>query len=280
MKRAVNLITIAACLALLLAAFARPADACRNCHKEAFKKKSLHPPVLQGCAVCHENITTSQCLNEHVESTKYGLSAPLPGLCLRCHDAKKFENDRSHGEMPSKCAGCHDPHSSDASKLLVLDVPALCIKCHGKRPFEGKVVHKPLLEGKCLSCHKFHTRTKSYLLAMDEPDLCYTCHSKSKLRDTRHSPVAAEQCTSCHNPHSSEKPSMLAAGLNFMCMKCHKALGNLAPQHDRIGFPIKDLSCISCHNPHNQDWKLMMKLNNLKSGLARKNHSCNFCKTH
>ncbi|MBI5233060.1 MAG: hypothetical protein HY880_01760 [Deltaproteobacteria bacterium] len=279
--RAASLSIITACLVLLAALFVRPAHACRDCHRDTGKRESVHAPVRQGCAACHENLITSDCVNEHIMSTKHGLSSAPPGLCYKCHDVKVFGNDKAHGELPNNCIACHDPHASDTPKLLTSSIPGLCYRCHGRRPFEGQVVHKPILDGNCLSCHKFHAQAGESLLTIKEPDLCFTCHNSRKFQDnSRHAPVAAERCSLCHNPHSSGKPSMLAASLNYTCMKCHNALGNLGSQHDNIGFPIKKLSCVSCHNPHNQDWALMMKLNNSRIGLMRRDHSCNFCKVH
>jgi len=270
-----------ACALLLQPSLVHGDYACWNCHTDTGKSSSFHAPVLKDCSVCHVDLVMSEYSHENTGNIEYGLSSEPPGLCYTCHDRNIFGADNSHSALPLSCLACHNPHKSNAPKLLVSPVSELCLKCHGRRPFEGTVVHKPVLDGNCLSCHALHGKSNIKLLASKEPDMCFTCHSRDKFRDeSKHAPVVSEQCSLCHSSHSSNNPSRLAASLNFTCLKCHNALDNLGSQHSNIDFPIKKITCVGCHSPHSLSWGLRIKLQTLNTSSLHRNHTCNFCKKH
>jgi len=120
-------------------------DLCFKCHdKTEFTRKNIHSPVAAGmCLTCHVP-----------HASKYeNLTAKLvTGLCTSCHTDKYIKNGihivrgtASSGHPVSgkkdpkregkkfTCASCHNPHSSDFTKLLRYkgDAPfEICINCH------------------------------------------------------------------------------------------------------------------------------------------------------
>lgn len=110
---------------------------CYKCHESKTSKRNVHSPMAKGqCTVCHRahaSNTTSLLMTRH-----------LNDLCVSCHTKyakgphavrgltgnhpmwKKPDPSRPGKEM--SCASCHDPHSSDFSKLMPQKM--LCRKCH------------------------------------------------------------------------------------------------------------------------------------------------------
>lgn len=93
------------------------------------------------------------------------------------------------------CASCHDPHSSDAEKLLPRPGKELCLDCHKKIIQKNEtVLHGPIRDGKCVPCHDPHGSGSAALLIKDynpgfyvpytdkEYALCFHCHNRDLLR--------------------------------------------------------------------------------------------------
>jgi predicted CXXCH cytochrome family protein len=138
-----------------------PSDLCYNCHeKEKFNKKYTHKVInVIGCAACH---------NAHASNNPSLLSNPINEVCAVCHKAQSSglhivslpgrtihpikdvkdistlkmikvpdpKNPKVQVEVPDpnvpgkelSCASCHNPHSSDYSKLFPQQ--RICLKCH------------------------------------------------------------------------------------------------------------------------------------------------------
>ncbi|HEB54881.1 MAG TPA: hypothetical protein ENI98_00985 [Gammaproteobacteria bacterium] len=89
------------------------------------------------CADCH--------INSSPDSLTAELIAPLPDLCLSCHDNRTGLNEHVTDVVPSmivpqelpllngilSCTTCHDPHATSGGQLRV-NASRLCIACHRK----------------------------------------------------------------------------------------------------------------------------------------------------
>lgn len=126
-------------------------DLCFNCHdKTIFSKKNVHSPVAGGmCLSCHGPHATNEmalltkkpvsvCLDCHADIVKKkhviteGRGHPV-GLSAKKGSAPKDDPARKGKEF--YCGSCHNPHSSDANRLMRYKADstfALCINCHKK----------------------------------------------------------------------------------------------------------------------------------------------------
>jgi predicted CXXCH cytochrome family protein len=229
-----------------------------KCHAplgEALKKKAVHAAVEMGCESCHID---HQKPGENAGKKPSYLNAAQPELCQSCHDLKDEKISKAHHGQPagkSECTGCHNPHSSDAPKLMQANVhPAfgadtcdschkppeggqirlvtsganeLCYQCHAeqKERFEGAKSKHSLLAAdasSCVSCHNPHAAAQPRLLKKAQPELCNDCHSVVADKKFIHQPAQAG-CTLCHNPHASDSPKNLHAAVNAVCMECHSS---------------------------------------------------------
>ncbi len=151
------------------------------------------------------------------------------------------------GQM--QCISCHDSHSSDYPKFLVVDgrYSGLCVICHEKRGWAG-------------SEHDVSAATWSGIGGNPWPDTEWTT-------------VAENGCQSCHSPHSAGRPErlLLFAAEEDNCLSCHDGsvaatdiatemnkgsthpvsafLGEHDPAEDFRSMP-RHVECQDCHNPH------------------------------
>lgn len=112
-------------------------DLCVMCHAD-FKTEMYRPAV-------HKPFQDGLCTNCHFphSSDKRNFFVKLPGndLCLNCHQGEIGGHLHPYGEPPTKvlnvkldkegnltCLSCHNPHASDATKLLP---KGGCDFCHG-----------------------------------------------------------------------------------------------------------------------------------------------------
>lgn len=106
---------------------------CLTCHNsKEFTGANRHKPAFEDCGTCHD---------PHSSDYKKLLSTPdMMELCLTCHeDAKKTHyHPMGKGKIDPRtktelvCTGCHSPHSSDESTMLVAEkTRKLCNLCHG-----------------------------------------------------------------------------------------------------------------------------------------------------
>jgi predicted CXXCH cytochrome family protein len=152
---------------------------CSDCHSNLTEKKSKHTPVKENCESCHK-----VNFKEHTENGSNGLhlAENIPALCYNCHnglqnDLTTIKNIHQVIKNKNSCINCHNPHSSDEDKLLVLDEKKLCLSCHNKEVASNgkktaninriltnaKVIHPPVENG-CIACHKPHASDNNYLL--------------------------------------------------------------------------------------------------------------------
>jgi predicted CXXCH cytochrome family protein len=127
--------------------------------------------------------------------------------CYGCHSAegflaklkgKKVDISQKETFHALTCVACHDPHSSDNPRQLVMDPEMLCNSCHRQRAMlEGKgakgvedtrSLHSAV---PCVSCHMTEGNHLMNVIRPDSPDLsgnrldtCTTCH-KDNNREAR-----------------------------------------------------------------------------------------------
>lgn len=216
--------------------------ACLKCHspiQAALQKKVVHAAVEMGCSTCHIN---------HRAAPRAGgpkvpryLNAGQPDLCLTCHEAKDEKTAAAHRGQPFEkaiCTGCHDPHGSDAPKLL----PA---RAHG-----------PYAARQCDGCHQAPQAGRVKLVANTARELCYRCHEELGKRVAEakvgHTLVSsdANSCLDCHDPHASPRDHFLKRPVNTLCNSCHAGvIGDRRFVHE----PLRS-GCVLCHDPHASDF--------------------------
>jgi predicted CXXCH cytochrome family protein len=241
----------AALLLLGMSSIASSEEAgCTKCHETLIKGKFLHPAVEMGCDACHSNLDASTVPHKKTNHIAFGLFDKQPGLCYGCHDKSMFTKKIIHHAIDMGCTGCHNPHSSDDSKLLRSKPPPLCFGCHDKTEFTKKDVHRPVGEGKCLLCHNPHSSKEMALLNKKPMETCLQCHRTirekhiSDFHEKKH-PLGGKEtaegetalpqsplkpgtpfyCGTCHNPHSTNTPLLFRFGaqtITELCKHCHK----------------------------------------------------------
>lgn len=154
------------------------------------KKRYLHPGE---CATCHVDHDKTR--------------APEPQLCLGCHDGSSPKLAAAHRDQPFQaavCTSCHDPHGSNAAKLIY-EIP------HG--PFAGR---------HCDECHADPVDGKVRINGGNIRNLCLTCHVVIGNRvASSTSGHAAQVCTACHTPHASNYRPHLKMAREALCRSCH-----------------------------------------------------------
>jgi predicted CXXCH cytochrome family protein len=213
---------------------------CLDCHRIGLNvsdKGSRHVALDMGCDTCHVTHKTGEELK--VEN-RFHLTKPAPALCVDCHDIKDADLQKAHQNQPfgtADCLQCHDPHQSDAPKLM------------------PKFVHAPFQGNGCDTCHAPAKDGKVVLTQTDAKSLCVMCHDdKAKLIDSAKvpHPGAAGDCTDCHNPHASNQPGLPKSDAVSICLGCHSDINDERKKsvHHQ---PVFEQGCATCHTPHGGD---------------------------
>ncbi len=210
-----------------------------ECHASVKNQPVVHGPIkADGCYLCHTPV-----LNTH----KFKL-APVPNVCLRCHDeigepTLFSSHTLKHKRLDPKrvCLNCHDPHASPFPRRLKL-----------------KEMHFKTTKELCLSCHE--KKIESHAHPIPEKEMCTFCHSfhygKPQTPLLRFAKNKKESlCIECHREKKifSEKPPDIQA-----CQACHirsslKSVKHIAPlfDHPEIPFPEETkMNCHICHEAH------------------------------
>jgi predicted CXXCH cytochrome family protein len=280
-------------------AFSADDSQCLTCHvKMKERAKSVHAAIALGCSSCHAAVEGK---THPGQKGSIKLTQPMPGLCYTCHDESKFKGKSVHTPITSgMCTGCHDPHQSNYSKILLADMPGLCYNCHDENKFKGKYGHATI--GMCTGCHAPHASNASKLLGSEMPEVCYTCHEKAKFtKKSVHAVVSMPGgCTLCHTPHVSDDKAMLVQPLFELCTSCHAnksdgrhivSLPGKIKIHPLQGVkdpafpgtkkipdpfaptktlevpdpenPGRQMNCVTCHNPHSSDFAKLFPQGNI-----------------
>ncbi|MCL4523130.1 MAG: hypothetical protein M1453_08220 [Acidobacteria bacterium] len=212
---------------------------CLTCHTQIealLKKPTQHAAVDMGCATCH---TTHRSEPAGEPEGIFHLNKPPAALCLECHGADVPALRKAHQDQPiekANCAECHNPHGSDAPKLL------------------NSFVHAPFAAG-CDTCHAAAVDGKIQLLDGARRTLCLACHSniEEQLQQARvtHTPAEMEEgCVTCHSPHAASSPRQLRLGPVRTCFVCHEELAEARATKQHLHQPVFAQGCFVCHQPH------------------------------
>ena len=162
-------------------------------------------------------------------------------LCGKCHAPGGGGMKKAHGGYPvAACTGCHDPHASDAVKLLRASV------------------HEPMTGGGCSNCHADPKSMKPFAVQEQGAKLCANCHDSAKLAaggTVQHAPFKKGECLGCHDPHASDGAKLARVPGNGLCLKCHDIYAI------RMSVPhpvVATKGCTGCHRPHASDQKSLL----------------------
>ncbi len=180
---------------------------CDNCHQKEIDtflaRNVVHDPIKKiDCKACHEPHGVLGVLHlwEGVEAR----------VCYTCHKEEEelsYKHYQHSVFKEGKCSPCHNPHSSDMSKLLKEPGNDLCYSCHDREPFQRTFVHKPLQETGCLSCHAPHASDYQDQLSSSPDEVCLNCHPMNQglIESHKGYEIKGEHCLMCHDPHSSNE---------------------------------------------------------------------------
>jgi predicted CXXCH cytochrome family protein len=175
------------------------------------------------------------------------------------------------------CTGCHKPHSSDYSNLLIGKKEEFCYRCHKDKDYSKAKkelkVHTILEEG-CDGCHSPHSSDYRFLLIDAPGRICVSCHEdiaeKAGAAKVKH-PVLEQRkkCMNCHDPHASAVEFNLEKAEKDLCLACHnkpiantKELGynlrNIMRNNPDKHQPFGEGKCSECHDPHGSDFSRIL----------------------
>jgi len=209
---------------------------CHNAHGSRNKgllRATVHGPVRNGmCTQCHDDPAGG----------KVTLKRAGSDLCRGCHNELMLEiasKNRMHWPVLDRtgCANCHQPHASEAPKLLPVPQKELCGRCHQDtiaRQDRSLTKHPPVSDGECTSCHLPHASDATFLFASaDDKDLCATCHdytghSAHPIGETavdQRNPNLRVACESCHRSHGTPYKHLAYGDVKGeLCIQCHKQI--------------------------------------------------------
>lgn len=237
---------------------AKDDNLCLGCHNTGMNvaaNGSRHAALDMGCTTCHTMHKTGSGPGREF---RYHLTKDAPALCLDCHDVKDEKVAKAHRGQPfekADCLSCHNPHQSQAPKLMQTYVHAafegdscdtchlpakdgkvvlnqankrdLCVGCHedqAKQIAAAKVQHPGAL-GDCTDCHDPHAGATRGFLRPDAVTVCLNCHpdQAGEIKKAHpHQPAAVQGCATCHEPHGGDNPKLLRAkSVNQLCLECH-----------------------------------------------------------
>lgn len=231
------------------------ADTCRQCHKRHYDQQWddwTHGPVALGqCSLCHV-----------AHSSRYAglLTAPMPDLCLGCHDPKRTMERPYHATAAVQpCTTCHDPHFA-GNRQLLLDSAA-----YARRGGRATVLPSKHNEWTKDACAKCHTAESSNQPVSNVDRVCLSCHPKIQQPtpgQKLHEAVVKGRCTACHTAHKSTRPSLMkpAAEKNCLTGGCHELSKIQTDKHPKI---IRG-DCTFCHNGHSSSREHLLRVAPLK----------------
>ncbi len=196
------------------------AESCLTCHVTdkhmMMWRGSQHESAGIGCLSCHSMHKPSE--------GKMMARKTQTETCGSCHASERnamlkrsthlFRDER--GSVRIQCASCHNPHGSQAEKLISANsVNEKCYSCHQEKRGPFLWEHSPVREN-CINCHSPHGSNNERLLAMRRPQLCQSCHAQQRHQTMVGRPNVMfninRSCSNCHALiHGSNHPS----GANF-----------------------------------------------------------------
>ncbi len=226
---------------------------CTGCHSPHGSEhgrllaKHLHPPVLDGCDICHDE-TYNAFLDEQT------------ALCEMCHDdvtAAAAAAAVPHAALElGSCTDCHNPHASPQERLVKAPGAGPCVDCHDDMEAgEDEFAHSVIGRLGCRACHEPHGGSQEKLLRVTGNELCLSCHDKSRLKIEEGQSVV----TLLDRFEVSTQEAVAAASLS---LQGNGEQGHPSPFHRALGVPTEEelkltqtsfrgeLTCLTCHDPH------------------------------
>ena len=212
-------------------------DMCRKCHAPYFEFEAYdwaHGPVAAGdCSFCH-----SAHISEHVSL----LTASVPDLCLRCHDADLTMAQPYHlAATAQPCSSCHDPHAAGNQYLLA--------DSRSYRRRKQLPTQSGHTEWETTDCSRCHIPEKALEVVEEVDEICVSCHASVLEADPGrklHTPVRQGLCVLCHAPHQSPREHLIRPAGEAICYECHDADEIRSPDHPRV----ERVDCMLCHAGH------------------------------
>ncbi|MBI2875247.1 MAG: DmsE family decaheme c-type cytochrome [Candidatus Tectomicrobia bacterium] len=251
-------------------------EECSQCHRELVIpfQKTVHARLAdfeipegyrKGCQSCHGPGSRHVEDRDRRKIAYYTNLSPAERdqrgqICLGCHRGSPHIHwyGSAHPMNGITCMDCHNPHKTEARRLLREEDPELCFGCHAEKQAQMNYPSRhPLREKKiqCADCHNPHDATNVSLLKETTVNqLCFRCHPEKEGPFTfEHAPVT-ESCTICHDPHGTTANHLLRESEPFLCMECHAnhASGELSFLQDVLDVPAKREAfftrCTQCHS--------------------------------
>lgn len=253
---------------------------CRECHPMLLKDKAhVHAPAQQDCGLCHKIEAGSDLAQA---SLRVGVLTPEPRLCTSCHPAQRAVGSGIGARhlAAANCTRCHDPHASDATKLLRQRIPDLCTSCHPAASIQPLHAQQLTPDTDCSRCHDVHGSSPSprrdqrvhatlargceachagapqALVAAGDDALCDACHA-ARSHPVPHAALGLLRCVDCHDPHASRAPGLASRGGVASCASCHEA--QVAGADEKPHGAVALVGCHACHEPHGGSRALLLR---------------------
>jgi len=235
-------------LAMVRGAFGQEGCTGSGCHASLVAKATVHP-ATESCDVCHESVGAP---HPGGEGAQFRLTQDPPELCADCHDLGGPETSIHPPFEEGSCLSCHDPHATEAPRLLRAAQRELCGECHGDLA-DTAFPHGPVSAGECTACHEPHRSAQSALVRAPLEELCGGCHTAiaGELHESDVHPALEAGCTTCHQPHGAARPKLLAEPQQELCAACHDDVTEKASGAAVRHPPATEQDgCTTCHQPH------------------------------
>lgn len=218
-----------------------------GCHDKLVSENFKHQPAVKSCLTCHT--TDIKLAHPTNPGKEFSMIKESPDLCLACHNKSIHSADRNieniseklkkkniHSPVEFGCIDCHNPHSSNTSKLLVEEFPAGSYA-------EGK----PENYAQCFTCHDQEILTANLT------------NSATKFRDGRKNLHTihvggdkGRKCTTCHDVHGSDLPILIKETVQFgnwkmpLNFKRNEDGGSCAPGcHKELAYTWKETKVLA-----------------------------------
>jgi len=235
-------------LALVRGAAGQEGCTASGCHASLLAKATVHP-ATESCDACHEAVGEPHPGGAGAE---FQLGQQAPQLCANCHDLEGASASVHPPFEEGGCLTCHEPHATEAPRLLRAPQRELCAECHGDLA-DSAYPHGPVSAGECTACHEPHRSDQASLLRAPVDEVCSGCHTAlaEELQKPVVHPALEAGCTTCHQPHGGERPKLLAEPQLELCAACHDDVTERASAAAVRHPPADDeAGCTTCHSPH------------------------------
>jgi hypothetical protein len=240
---------------------------CFSCHETAMMADDPGMPVLDSCAVCHDDIDADLPPERRVESLF--VNGAYQAVRASALDDEVIFSHEVHATSIEACSACHTDIETNVVPGPELASPMDdCVTCHAQREVANECAdchtyidedwepeshhhnwtraHGPVARGECLrvadNCELCHTESTCVNCHLEEPPVSHN----SFFRHRGHGLLAQmdrQSCATCHTADSCEQCHSEALPQNHVgafggtqsnhCVTCH--------------FPLQNEGCVTCH---------------------------------